>query len=77
MAFPSEGGRWGVYDVTALIGEGGMGQGKPAESYPGCFPRRAWLFPLSEPIPKQALQWGFGPYTLLKAAGFLLIRVVE
>lgn len=26
MAFPSKGGRWGVYDVTALIGEGGMGQ---------------------------------------------------
>ena len=26
MAFPSNGGRWGVYDVTALIGEGGMGQ---------------------------------------------------
>ena len=26
MTFPSEGGRWGVYDVTALIGEGGMGQ---------------------------------------------------
>ena len=25
MAFPQQ-GRWGIYDVTALIGEGGMGQ---------------------------------------------------
>ena len=25
MPFPKK-GRWGVYDVTALIGEGGMGQ---------------------------------------------------
>ena len=25
MPFPKQ-GRWGVYDVTALIGEGGMGQ---------------------------------------------------
>ena len=25
MAFPQQ-GRWGIYDVTALLGEGGMGQ---------------------------------------------------
>ena len=25
MAFPQQ-GRWGIYDVTALIGEGGMGR---------------------------------------------------
>ena len=26
MAFPQQ-GRWGIYDVTALIGEGGGGHG--------------------------------------------------